>query len=308
VIESAKLALEGLGALLAPVLVSTIGVRGALVAAAVPLPVVVAAGWKMLHRLDATAGDRTRTLGLLHGVSCLEPLDMPALESLAGGVVRLAVPAGADVVRQGDPGDRFYVVEAGTADVLVDGFCVGSVAPGGSFGERALLRDSARTATIRAREPMQLLALSREDFLTALTGQAAASSTAAPRAPTGTGEWTRRERAAVLARLGLFSHLDSGTLRQLADESDLDRWPAGAAIIGQGEEGDRFFVLLEGTATVTVDGRAVGELQPGDQFGEIALLHGVPRTAGVTAASPVATLSLPRGAFASAVRTRVMLG
>jgi len=49
-IESAKLALEGLGAFLAPVLVTTIGVRGTLIAAALPLPIVVVSGWKMLRR------------------------------------------------------------------------------------------------------------------------------------------------------------------------------------------------------------------------------------------------------------------
>jgi hypothetical protein len=171
VIESSKLALEGLGALVAPILVSTIGIRGALVVAALPLPVVVSTGWKLLHRMDATAGERSHLLAVLHGVPCLETLDMAALESVAARVERVAVPTGTDVVHQGEPGDRFYVVASGSADVLVDDFRVGTVEPGGSFGERALLRDAPRMATVRAREPMQLLALSREDFLVALTGQ-----------------------------------------------------------------------------------------------------------------------------------------
>jgi hypothetical protein len=127
VIESSKLALEGLGALLAPLLVATVGIRGALVATAIPLPVAVVAGWGMLHRLDESAGDRARRLKLLHGQPCFEPLDMAALESLAGGTVRMCVPEGVDVVRQGDPADRFYMVESGSADVLVDGFFVSSI-------------------------------------------------------------------------------------------------------------------------------------------------------------------------------------
>jgi CRP-like cAMP-binding protein len=52
----------------------------------------------------------------------------------------------------------------------------------------------------------------------------------------------------------------------------------------------------------------VGELRPGDQFGEIALLHGVPRTADVVASSPVVTLSLARDDFMPAVRSRLLLG
>ena len=308
VIESAKLALEGLGALIAPLLVFTIGIRGALIAAAVPLPVVVVAGWKMLHRLDATAGERAHVLTLLHGVACLEPLDMVALESLAGGLVSLTVPEGTEVVRQGDPGDRFYVVKDGTADVLVDGFFVGSVGQGGSFGERALLRDATRTATVRSRESMQLLALSREDFLTALTGQVEAGPIPGARSHTVTSDWTRRDRVELLSRLSLFSHLDSSTLRQLAERTVVDHWPEGTTIVGQGEEGDRFFVVLDGRAEVSMDGKAVSELHPGDQFGEIALLHGVPRTASVRALGPVVTLSLHRDDFVAAVRSRVLLG
>jgi len=308
VIESAKLALEGIGALLAPVLASTLGIRPALVVAAVPLPIVVVAGWKMLHRLDATAGERSRILHLLHGVPCLEPLDLMALESLAGGVSQLTVAEGVDVVRQGDPGDRLFVVRSGSADVLVDGYYVGSVGSGGSFGERALLRNTPRTATVRASEPMDLLALSRDAFLTALTGHAESRPQAVARPHANHSDWSRRERADLLSRLSLFSHLDTHSLRKLAEKSLIDHWPEGANIVRQGDEGDRFFVVLDGKAAVSVDQQVIGELHPGDQFGEIALLHGVPRTADVTASSPVMTLSLERDDFATAVRSKLILG
>jgi CRP-like cAMP-binding protein len=307
-IESSKLALEGLGGLLAPFLVTTIGIRGALVAAAFPLPVVVVARWRMLHRLDASAGERTQILTLLHGVPCLEPLDMASLGFLATAVLRLNVPEGTDIVRQGDAGDCFYVVKEGSADVLVDDFSVGTVGQGASFGERALLRDVARTATVRALEPMQLLTLSREAFLAALTGQTQAGPKIETRSHSGASDWTRRERVELLSRLNLLSHLDSGTLRQLAEKASVDQWSAGASIIGQGEEGDRFFVMIDGRAAVSVGAQVVSELLPGDQFGEIALLHGVPRTAGVTASSLVTTLSLRRDDFVSAVRSRALLG
>ena len=109
-IESAKLALEGLGALVGPLLASTVGVRWALALAGLPLPAVVVAGRKLLHRLDTTAGERAHVLALLHAVPFLEPLDMAALESLVGMLTHLEVPAGTDVVRQGDKGDCFYIV------------------------------------------------------------------------------------------------------------------------------------------------------------------------------------------------------
>jgi CRP-like cAMP-binding protein len=308
-IESAKLALEGLGALVGPLLASTLGIRWALALAGLPLPVVVVAGRKLLHRLDATAGDRAQVLTLLHAVPFLESLDMASLESLVGRLVHLKVPAETEVVRQGQDGDCFYIVRTGTADVLVDGFLVGSVTPGGYFGERALLRNVPRMATVRSREPMELLALGRADFVTALTGQEGATTGPAPaRAHPDACELTLRQRVEVLSRVSLLSHLDSGALRQLAAHSRVEQWSEGALVVKEGDEGDRFFVLLEGRAVVSAGSRAVSELLPGDQFGEIALLHGVPRRADVTVTSPSTTMSLPREAFVSAVRSRVLAG
>jgi CRP-like cAMP-binding protein len=318
-IESTKLALEGLGGFLAPLLASTIGIRAALLVAAIPLPLVVISGWKTLHKVDATAGERARTLELLHGVHCLEPLDMPTLDSLVGRLVPVEVPtAGVEVVSQGDDGDGFYVIQEGSADVLVDGFTVGIVDAGASFGERALLRGVPRTATIRSRSSMQLLMLSRDDFLAGLTGQA--NDVCDTALPTATAdwpadaessrddEWTRRERVKLLARLNLFSHLDTKAVEGLADRSVVDRWPEGSVVVRQGDEGDRFFVMLEGRARVSVNDVAVNELMPGDQFGEIALLHGVPRSADVVASCRIVTLSVSRDDFMSSVRSQVMLG
>ena len=118
IIESTKLALEGLGGFLAPVLVLVIGVRGALLVAAVPLPLVALGRWGMLHRMDASAGERAQLLELVHGVHWLRSLDVPSLENLAGRLAPMFVPtAGIDVVRQGDEGSFFYIVVSGRADV-----------------------------------------------------------------------------------------------------------------------------------------------------------------------------------------------
>ena len=195
-IEAFKLAMEGIGALIAPILVIEIGARGALLVAASPLPIVVLAGWRTLHRVDVAASERSRVLGLLHGVTCLRSLDMAALDALAACFVRSAVSEGTELIRQGDHGDHFYVVESGSADVLVDGFYVGEVGAGDSFGEKALLRDVTRTATVRAREPMQLLALTREDFLSGLTGQKESAAVLSKPAPTAARilSWTPRVR------------------------------------------------------------------------------------------------------------------
>jgi MFS family permease len=96
----------------------------------------------------------------------------PALEELASRLVPVAVTAGSHIIRQGDPGDRFYVIEEGKADVLIDGRFVRTLVPGEYFGEIALLRDVPRTATVTASTDLALRALERDDFIAAVTGHA----------------------------------------------------------------------------------------------------------------------------------------
>lgn len=79
------------------------------------------------------------------------------------------VPAGADVVREGDPGDYFYVIEKGSADVWRtndqgDDEIVATLEAGATFGEEALIQNSTRNATVRMREDGRLLRLSKADF------------------------------------------------------------------------------------------------------------------------------------------------
>jgi CRP-like cAMP-binding protein len=80
------------------------------------------------------------------------------------------VPAGQTVFHQGDPADRFYVIETGAADVVGDGRLVTALGPGEGFGEIALLRRVRRTATVRAATDLELQALTCDRFLPVVTG------------------------------------------------------------------------------------------------------------------------------------------
>ncbi len=71
---------------------------------------------------------------------------------------------------EGEPGDRFYLIEEGEVEVFEQGTYRRNEGPGESFGEIALLHDVPRTATVRTTAPTRLLALEREQFLSAVTG------------------------------------------------------------------------------------------------------------------------------------------
>jgi MFS family permease len=178
VLESLLLLTIGLGALVAPLLLNWLGTRGALIVAGCLLPLVVIPAWPRLNAIDEAAKVPVERLKLLRANPIFAPLPAPTLEQLADALHEVHAAAGDEVIRQGEPGDRFYLVKHGTLDVSVDGRRVQALGPGDSFGEIALLRDVPRTATVKTETDAELYALERRDFLGAVTGFAPSLSAA----------------------------------------------------------------------------------------------------------------------------------
>jgi MFS family permease len=178
VVHSLFFATVALGAILAPRLIDLVGVRWSLVAVGAILPVLTVATRIPLVRLDDAAVDRARELDLLQAIPIFSPLSASVLESVAARLVPVHARAGEEIVRQGDPGDRFYVVASGEVEVSIDGRPHATQGPGDHFGEIALLRDVPRTATVSACTDVELLALDRDDFLPAVTGHAGSAQAA----------------------------------------------------------------------------------------------------------------------------------
>lgn len=123
------------------------------------------------------AAPPTDAVGMLRRVPLLAPLDDAALERLAVRARRITFGAGELIVREHDPGDSFYVIVQGTAEVLLgsDGAArvVGRLTPSDVFGEMSLLMGEPRTATVRAASDMVVLIVDRDAFKDIITADPA---------------------------------------------------------------------------------------------------------------------------------------
>jgi CRP/FNR family transcriptional regulator, cyclic AMP receptor protein len=112
----------------------------------------------------------------------------------------------------------------------------------------------------------------------------------------------RNQKVELIRKAPLFSHVSKRQLEQIAQIADEIDLREGKEMTTQGARGREFFVLLEGNADVKKNGRRINQLGPGDFFGEIALVSDTPRTATVTATSPVRALVITDRSFKRLLR------
>ena len=170
VLEGVNQAGSAVGAAMAPLLVTLLGIRGGTFVAGLLLPVAILLVCGRIRALDREVEIPERELALLGSVDLFDSLHPHAIEGIADRMKRIDVPTGKVVVREGEAGDRFYVVEEGEVEVTVGGRPVATLGSAGYFGEIALLRDVPRTATVTAKTPATLLELERADFLEEVVG------------------------------------------------------------------------------------------------------------------------------------------
>jgi len=173
-------ALAGLtaGSILTPQLLHVLGVRGTLALLGGGLAGLALAHAVRFRRLDRAMPAPGPEVGLLRSLPMFAPLPLAVIDLLAAELEPRQFPAGAVVMREGEAGDRFHLIVDGSAAVSVQGAPRPSLHRGDCFGEIALLRDIPRTATVTAEQPLRTLALGREDFLTAVTGNSASKAAA----------------------------------------------------------------------------------------------------------------------------------
>jgi len=202
-----------------------------------------------------------------------------------------AIP-GEVIIQQGDEGDNFYIIDFGEVEVYVNGEKVLTIGEGGSFGELALIYGTPRAATVKASSSsdVKLWGIDRDSYRRILMGSTIRK---------------RKMYEEFLSKVSILENLDKWERLTVADALESVSFEDEAEVVKQGEAGNDFFIIAEGTAIVTQfrnDERSdepveVGRLGPSDYFGEIALLLDRPRAATVTARGPLKCVKLDRARF-----------
>jgi MFS family permease len=167
-VELVVVAGSGSGALVAPVLAHLLGVRGGLLVVGATLGALVLAYLGPVRAVDRSEPPPSPDVELLRGLPAFSALPIVVVEDLATALEDEVHAAGTTVFAEGDLGDRFEVVRAGSAAVHVRGVQRRVLGPGDGFGEIALVRDVPRTATVTAITDLSTASLDRSRFLGAL--------------------------------------------------------------------------------------------------------------------------------------------
>jgi MFS family permease len=168
----------GVGTIAIPVVIELAGVRAALIVTGAVLVGLTLLSARSLARVRPPSPVPEETLELIRSIPIFAPLPTTTVEYLAGTMTSLKHPAGTVVFRQGEAGDRYYLVETGQVEVSVDGSVASTLGRGEGFGEIALLRDVPRTATVTAKTDVSLHGLDRDDFIAAVSGHSASAQAA----------------------------------------------------------------------------------------------------------------------------------
>ena len=234
---------------------------------------------------------RNRRRNLLRRVPLFVNVTDEELDNIANNLKQERFPAGEVVIREGEVGNKFYILERGKASVwrLDDDLVerkIDEKGPGQYFGEVALVSSAPRNATVRAETPLSTLTLDYSDFNQCVRQYVNLASQVDENVKYS---W-------LLRGMPIFDELSSQKLDQLATWLEPESLEAGATLFSEGDQGEKFYIVESGEVIISriVDGQGVeiSRREPGEYFGEIALLQNRPRTATITASVDTGLLSL----------------
>ncbi len=221
-------------------------------------------------------------------------LDEQEMSVVISAMDERKVSAGENVIVEGESGNELYVVEEGTLECykLFPGQTVPkflkNYEPGDAFGELALLYNAPRAATIKAKTDACLWVLDRNTFNYIVKD---------------TAQRKRDKYEDFLKSVKILQSMDHYERSKICDAIKEERFESGQFVIKEGEQGNIFYIIVEGeaTATKTIEAgkppKEVMHYKPGDYFGELALLKNEPRAANVIAKGKLKVVSLERNSF-----------
>jgi len=229
---------------------------------------------------------KERLKGCLQKSFLFSVMDDQDLTIVIGAMKEVIAEPQQRVINQGDQGDFLFVIESGRLDCIikVDGSdkVVKTCEAGDVFGELSLLYNCPRAASVDAQEKCVLWQLDRDTFNN-IVKEAAQK---------------KRERYdTFLAKVPLLASMDAYERSQLSDALKLEIVNDGSVIVKQGEDGNKFFIIEDGSAVATKDGQEVMSYNSGDYFGELALIRNQPRAATITARGSTKLLSVDSRSF-----------
>jgi len=269
----------------------------------------------------ATNQHYQQAMTFLTKVKLLQRLPAEDLPMVAQAMVSKSFKAGDTIFEQGDSGADFYIIRSGEAKVTIDGTDVANLKEGEYFGERALLREEARAATIKASSPLETLTLSREQFRSlglpdklvfanrnAVGAGAVQAAEAKPPTPKTDADkdFIAKALKANVSLAGVVT-LDDARISKLIEVAWKEEHPKGKELITEADpNADYFYIVAEGEFAVSnKTSDASGEestnlltkVQIGGSFGELALLYLTPRAATVMAQTAAVVWVIDRTNF-----------
>ena len=194
---------------------------------------------------------------------------------------------GDKIIKQGDHGDRFYMIQSGKVSVTKSTFTSTKelvvLGAGGAFGELALMSNEPRKATVTAKTATSCWTMDRNTFTSMLGNVKDAIDESIG--------------ISILRNVKLLQDLNDRQLSIISRSLQKEIYTVGDVIIQQGETGDHFYMIEKGEVSVTVNHVEVAKLNEGAFFGEQALLKNDVRSATVTSTGDTACLLLTRNDF-----------
>lgn len=223
----------------------------------------------------------------LSRVPLLSGLTVHQLSKISDSVEILKFEKGDYIIKKGSVGNVFYIIKEGTVKVTDVGstsqFNDHTLTSGDYFGERALITGEPRAANVIAETPVFVMALDRESF----------NSCLGPLREVLDHNLNMR----VLDTIKLFSNLTERERSKVSRSFEYETFLPGTTIVKEGERGKKFYIMKDGSATVHIGGKEVGQLNTGDYFGEMALLDDEIRKATVVAQTNCECFAIDRSTF-----------